>query len=78
MSEAAPNLVLIHGFLPEFNIGATVRLKSGGPLMTVTAIEDRHVEVQWFEGTSGALVMKQKVMPVASLKAATRIPEKAS
>jgi uncharacterized protein YodC (DUF2158 family) len=53
------NLVVLRGFLPEFPIGATVRLKSGGPIMTVTAIQDRNIEVQWFEKGIG----KQRIMP---------------
>lgn len=73
MSEAAPvipvpNLVLLQGFLPPFRIGATVRLKSGSPLMTVTAVEDGHVEVQWFEGEAA----KQKIFPVSALQMSTR------
>lgn len=73
MSEAAPilqipNLVLLQGFLPPFRIGATVRLKSGSPLMTVTAVQEGHVEVQWFEGDIG----KQKIFPVSALQMDTR------
>jgi uncharacterized protein YodC (DUF2158 family) len=68
MSEAARNLVLLQGFLPPFRIGATVRLKSGGPRMTVTAVEEGHVEVQWFEGE----VAKQKIFPVAALQMSAR------
>ena len=73
MTEAAqtlppPNLVLLQGFLPPFQIGATVRLKSGSPKMTVTAVQDGHVEVQWFEGE----VAKQKILPVAALQISRR------
>jgi uncharacterized protein YodC (DUF2158 family) len=64
----APNLIVLAGFLPEFQIGATVRLKSGSPTMTVTAVEDRHVEVHWFEGDVGM----QKIFPVAALKAISK------
>lgn len=60
-----PNLVLLKDFLPPFQIGATVRLKSGSPTLTVTAIKDGFAEVQWFEGEIG----KQKIYPVGALKA---------
>lgn len=63
---AIPNLVLLKDFLPPFKIGATVRLKSGSPMLTVTAVQDGHVEVQWFEGTEA----KQKIYPVAALQVA--------
>jgi len=66
--SAAPNLILLSDFLPPFKIGATVRLKSGGPRMTVTAVHEGHVEVQWFEET----VAKQKIYPIGALKPAAR------
>ena len=61
--STAPNLTLLEGFLPRFKIGATVKLKSGGPDMTVTSTQGDYVEVQWFEGTSS----KQKILHVATL-----------
>lgn len=60
---ATANLVVLRGFLPLFRIGATVRLKSGGPLMTVTAIHNEHVEVQWFDGVDA----HQHIYPVGAL-----------
>lgn len=63
-----PKLVLLRDFLPLFRIGATVRLNSGGPLMTVTAYHEGLVEVQWFEGDIG----KQKIYPVGALRSARR------
>jgi uncharacterized protein YodC (DUF2158 family) len=63
-----PNLVLLKDFLPPFRIGATVRLKSGGPVMTVTAIIDGHAETQWFEKTGA----KQKIYPIGALSPAKR------
>ncbi|NPU86567.1 MAG: DUF2158 domain-containing protein [Syntrophaceae bacterium] len=32
----------------EFKIGDVVRLKSGGPKMTVTAVHDNFVTAAWF------------------------------
>jgi uncharacterized protein YodC (DUF2158 family) len=58
------NLVLLKDFLPLYPIGATVRLKSGSPVMTVTAVVDGLVEVQWFEGREA----RQKIYPVAALE----------
>lgn len=63
-----PNLIVLEGFLPRFKIGATVKLISGSPLLTVTAVKDGHVEVQWFEGD----IAKQKIYPVAALQVAQR------
>ena len=62
------NLILLQGFLPPFRIGATVTLKSGSPYLTVTAIQEGHVEVQWFEGTEA----KQKIYPVSALEETKR------
>lgn len=64
----ASNLVLLKDFLPPFQIGATVRLKSGGPRMTVTAILGGHIETQWFEA-DGA---KQRIYPIGALAPAGR------
>ncbi len=33
-------------------IGDTVRLKSGGPQMTVNSIEDNVIKCQWFDGNN--------------------------
>ena len=65
---AMSNLILLQGFLPPFRIGATVTLKSGSPLLTVTAMQDGLVEVQWFEGTEA----KQKIYPVSALEETKR------
>lgn len=63
-----PKLIVLDGFLPKFKVGATVRLKSGSPMLTVTAEHHGHVEVQWFEGTEA----KQKIYPVAALQEARK------
>jgi uncharacterized protein YodC (DUF2158 family) len=60
---SVPNLVVLDGFLPQFKIGTTVKLKSGSPDMTVTAINSHWAEVQWFEGDNP----KQKIFPMAAL-----------
>jgi uncharacterized protein YodC (DUF2158 family) len=39
----------------ELKIGYTVRLKSGGPIMTVSEIEARKVHVAWFNQTDGGV-----------------------
>lgn len=35
----------------QFNIGDIVQLKSGGPKMTVTRVQDKHVSTAWFAGS---------------------------
>lgn len=35
--------------MEEFKIGDVVYLKSGGPAMTVSYVEDNSVEAQWFD-----------------------------
>lgn len=35
----------------DFNVGDVVWLKSGGPKMTVTEIDEDEVTCVWFEGT---------------------------
>lgn len=59
-----PNLVLLKDFLPPYPIGATVRLKSGGPLMTVTALSTSGlIETKWFEGETA----KQNIYPIGAV-----------
>jgi uncharacterized protein YodC (DUF2158 family) len=41
MSQVATNA--------ELKAGDTVRLKSGGPLMTVTMIVDQEIQCMWFD-----------------------------
>ncbi|MBN4983893.1 DUF2158 domain-containing protein [Stenotrophomonas maltophilia] len=33
----------------EFKLGDKVKLKSGGPVMTVSSVSDKDVECQWFD-----------------------------
>jgi uncharacterized protein YodC (DUF2158 family) len=61
----ASKLILLKDFLPPFKIGDKVRLKSGGPPMTVTACIDGQIEVQWFDGESRA---NQCIYPPAALR----------
>jgi uncharacterized protein YodC (DUF2158 family) len=63
MTSATPRLTVLSGFLPQFKIGAIVHLKSGGPDLTVTSVEDNFAEVHWFEGGNA----RQKILPVAAL-----------
>jgi len=44
------NLMVIHNDKPKFAIGAKIRLKSGGPDMTVSQGTPTMVEAVWFEG----------------------------
>lgn len=38
--------------MAKIEIGDTVQLKSGGPIMTVEAITDRgYIRCQWFDGS---------------------------
>ena len=62
--SAARNLVLLKDFLPPLKIGDIVRLKSGGPDMTVTACYDGYVEVQWFYNR----IAQQKIYPLGALR----------
>jgi uncharacterized protein YodC (DUF2158 family) len=34
----------------QFNVGDVVRLKSGGPKMTVTKVDSKWITCNWFEG----------------------------
>ncbi len=71
---------IIHNTMEQFSIGSVVKLKSGGPQMTVMAygtkmefgsifsknVEDKEqVKCQWFD-SSGTL--QEDVFPVASLE----------
>ncbi len=43
-------LVLLEKEPPPFHIGESVRLKSGGPMMTVVAMSGDFVDVLYFKG----------------------------
>ena len=61
---AAQKLILLQDFLPLFRIGDKVRLKSGGPSMTVTDRYGDEVEVKWFDKKSPC----QAIYPSKALK----------
>jgi len=51
---------------PRFKVGDTVRLKSGGPVMTVVEVDDEEDEIhcQWFADSEN----KRDCFPTDSLK----------
>jgi uncharacterized protein YodC (DUF2158 family) len=52
--------------MPEFKAGDIVRLKSGGPKMTIDTIDNSFATCVWFEGTE----RKQDVFSLASIEIA--------
>lgn len=52
IQEGTPpsNLVMFRNDKPKFAIGTKIRLKSGGPEMTVSNGTPTMVEAMWFEG----------------------------
>ncbi|WP_443019573.1 YodC family protein [Sphingomonas phyllosphaerae] len=61
--------------MEEFAVGDTVKLKSGGPTMTVTVVGDRYgtptVWTTWFDGTKK---FDGDFPPAALIAAETRSP----
>lgn len=45
----------------EFKVGVTVRLKSGGPTMTINKIDGNEISCQWFDNKEikGATFIKE-------------------
>lgn len=54
--------------LPDFNPGDLVRLKSGGPQMTIARINSTHLQCFWFNGKK----IEQYVVPVLVVEKAGR------
>ena len=48
-ASSSPNLTVLENKKPKFAIGAELRLKSGGPIMTVANATPTMVEVVWFD-----------------------------
>jgi uncharacterized protein YodC (DUF2158 family) len=65
--QVAAKFLETRGYLMYFNIGDTVVLKSGGPAMTVTAIDNEGLVVwcTWFDGNDE----KQESFPADALEA---------
>jgi len=51
---------------PSYPIGSLVRLRSGGPAMTVTDMEDDYRECSWFVGND----LLEAWLPVATIESA--------
>lgn len=57
----------MHGYGARFNVGDVVRLKSGGPKMTVDDVfQEGNMRCQWFAGSK----LEYGVFPAASLEPA--------
>lgn len=48
------------------NVGDTVRLKSGGPQMTVACVGPQNVDCVWFDGS----LQKHAFFPIATIEPA--------
>jgi uncharacterized protein YodC (DUF2158 family) len=62
----------------DFNPGDTVRLKSGGPLMTVEQVGQTHITSEdavwcsWFEKVGNRQVVQRNTFPPIALEKAQR------
>jgi len=54
--------------MAQFKVGDVVKLKSGGPAMTVSELAVTQVWCMWFEGTE----QKQAIFPVDALETVLR------
>ncbi|MGJ0319270.1 DUF2158 domain-containing protein [Aliarcobacter cryaerophilus] len=53
-----------------FNVGDTVQLKSGGPVMTISSVEDDEIECCWFDDVNSKTANYQSFSP-SMLKSTT-------
>ena len=53
-----------------FNVGSVVALKSGGPSMTVEAVDQQGVHCVWWEGAR----QRAKIFPLEALTIASQRP----
>jgi uncharacterized protein YodC (DUF2158 family) len=53
------------------SVGSTVRLKSGGPSMTVKEVMGTLVRVQWFDGST----LKEDVVSISTLALSEKVNE---
>ena len=53
-----------------FKIGETVRLRSGGPLMTVELVKGEYVDCAWFEGKT----MRREIFNQSTIERSTHPP----
>jgi uncharacterized protein YodC (DUF2158 family) len=56
-----------NGTQEKFEVGDTVYLKSGSPLLVVVKVEHNDVHVRWYGGEGMAEGMKQAQFPPACL-----------
>lgn len=62
------NLLLFTKFEPKFKVGDIVKLKSGSPLMTVVACDEREVQVHWYVDNQ----LNGAVHPINAVRKETR------
>jgi uncharacterized protein YodC (DUF2158 family) len=60
--------IIIGGFMSSFKVGDTVQLKSGGPIMTVSFLEEQDSRCFWFSKDDHRM---EGIFPVETLKTAS-------
>ncbi|HEY6350346.1 MAG TPA: DUF2158 domain-containing protein [Candidatus Angelobacter sp.] len=68
VSSAVLIVVTFRYVMTQWKVGDIVKLKSGGPAMTVSELADSQVWCMWFEGTE----QKQAIFPVDALESVRR------
>lgn len=56
---------MVREAMMAFNVGDVVRLKSGGPLMTIVEIDDEEVTCVWFPTTDYTQVRRTEFIDAA-------------